>query len=60
MRLITKGLYKKEDSYRILMQAVFEPKYMSLSNYSKFYNNIVYKYLKIFLLGVKNRLRIGI
>tara|TARA_B100000945_G_C20367876_1_gene590566 strand:- start:533 stop:1396 length:864 start_codon:yes stop_codon:yes gene_type:complete len=53
------GFIKKEDSYRILMQAVFEPKYMSLSNYSKFYNNIIYKYLKIFLLGVKNRLRLG-
>ncbi len=51
------GFIKKEDKYRVLLQAIYEPKYLSLSNYSEYSKNIVYRSLKIFLLGIKNRLR---
>ena len=55
------GYIKNKNSYRILLQVIYEPVYLSLSNYSKFYNNnFIYRYSKIFLLGLKNRLRSGI
>ena len=51
------GYIKNKGSYRILLQVIYEPAYLSISNYSKLYNNFIYRSLKIFLLGLKNRLR---
>ena len=51
------GYIKNKGSYRILLQVIYEPAYLSISNYSKLYNNFIYRFLKIFLLGLKNRLR---
>ena len=54
------GFIKKKDGHRILLQAIYEPKYLSLSNYSKYSKNLLYRSIKIFLLGIKNRLRTNI
>ena len=54
------GYIKNKNSYRILLQVIYEPAYLSLSNYSKLYNNFIYRFLKFSLLGLKNRLRTNI
>ena len=51
------GYLKDSDYYRILIQAVYEPRYFSFSNFSKYYDNLLYRFLKINLLRVKNLLR---
>ena len=51
------GFIKRKNGYRILLQAIYEPKYLSLSNYSRFNKNLLYRGLKFFLLAVKNKLR---
>jgi len=42
------GFIKKKDSYRILLQAIYEPSILSLTNYSHYYkSNFIYRNLKI-------------
>ena len=53
-----KGGYLKDNQYyRILLQAIYEPKNLSISNYNKYSKNILYRNLKNILTGFKNRLR---
>ena len=54
------GFIKKPEGIRLLVEAVYEPLYLSLSNYdSRFRGNYFYKYFKILLTGIKNRLRVS-
>jgi len=55
------GYIKKKNSFRILLEVIYDPSILSLTNYSPYYNSsFIYRNLKIFLTGLKNRLRINI
>lgn len=51
------GYLRNNKNYRILIQAIYEVKYFSLSNYNSFSKNFLYRNIKIILTGLKNRLR---
>ncbi len=51
------GFIRSKEGFRVMVQAIYKTKYLFLSNYKKNYTNHLYKYTKIFLTGLKNRLR---
>lgn len=52
------GLIKQKNSFRLLIQVIYEPYFNLLSNYNSLYNkNIPITYIKNIFTGLKNRLR---